>query len=293
MMKSRLPKLQRFSLRVRKVNKNEIWYLPYTEFLLEKGAIPETINVPHKFITRGEVAELMYQLDGNKSETAYILKEKSINEETEKYEINIKYPEFIWDQKKDISAGQQKAEKDLNALIIKSINSTISLFKDEIADYEESEDVKCSLYINYSPVFNHGKKIISIKFTVSTYTGGAHPNSYTDVINYDLVNNKKIELKDLFQPESNYLSELSEVSKKYITNSFVWRGDVEPDSAWINTGSEAKEESFLSFNIKATGLVLTFDPYQVAPYAAGAIEITIPYAALKSIMRNKSPLSNF
>ena len=54
---------------------------------------------------------------------------------------------------------------------------------------------------------------MSIKFDVGTYyQGAAHPNSYSEVINYDLKNGKQLKLSDLFKPGAKFLQALSAYS---------------------------------------------------------------------------------
>jgi hypothetical protein len=51
-----------------------------------------------------------------------------------------------------------------------------------------------------------------------------------------------------------------------------WMGGAGPDLA-----------NYKTWNITPSGLVVTFDPYQVAAYAAGPQEVLIPYDALSAI----------
>ena len=36
--------------------------------------------------------------------------------------------------------------------------------------------------------------------------------------------------------------------------------------------------------------MITFDEYQVAPYAAGPQEVTVPYGALQAVIHRQGPL---
>ena len=43
----------------------------------------------------------------------------------------------------------------------------------------------------------------------------------------------------------------------------------------------------------SNGLLITFDEYQVAPYAAGPQIITVPYFELQILINQKGPLAAF
>src|SRR5215208_7290909 len=52
--------------------------------------------------------------------------------------------------------------------------------------------------------------LVSIKFDVgSYYQGAAHPNSYSEVLNYDLKNGKLLKLSDLFKPDAKFLQAIA------------------------------------------------------------------------------------
>ena len=52
--------------------------------------------------------------------------------------------------------------------------------------------------------------LVSVKFDVSSYfQGAAHPNSYSDVLNFDLKNGKQLKLSDLFKPGAKFLQAIA------------------------------------------------------------------------------------
>jgi hypothetical protein len=58
-------------------------------------------------------------------------------------------------------------------------------------------------------------------------------------------------------------------------------------------GALPKPENYARWSITKKGLLFTFDPYQVGPYAAGAQYVIVPYTALKSIARPDGALEKF
>lgn len=128
--------------------------------------------------------------------------------------------------------------------------------------------------------------LFSVFFAEMTYNAGAaHPNHGSSVINYDLRTGRLLRLADLFKPRSNYLSRISQICIG------VFKKDKVSEAEWVERGAGANAENYQSWNITPHGLLITFDPYQVASYAEGRKEIIIPYSALTEIIDPAGPLA--
>jgi hypothetical protein len=139
--------------------------------------------------------------------------------------------------------------------------------------------------INYE-ILAATERVIGVQFHVYYYvTGAAHPNSFTVPINYDLKTDKILTLADLFKPKADYLTVLSNYAVQELQKT--------PEIFMFPEGAAAKDENYRSWNITPAGLLITFDPYQVAPYAAGPQRVLVPYATLKPILDPAGPLASF
>ncbi|MCZ2121538.1 MAG: RsiV family protein [Anaerolineales bacterium] len=58
-------------------------------------------------------------------------------------------------------------------------------------------------------------------------------------------------------------------------------------------GAEPTPDNYRNWNISVEGLVVTFDEYQVAPYAAGPQVVTIPFSVLKELINVEGPLKPY
>lgn len=58
------------------------------------------------------------------------------------------------------------------------------------------------------------------------------------------------------------------------------------------SGADPTPENYRNWNITPGGLLISFDPYQVAAYAAGPQEVLIPYAKLSAIIDPNGPLGS-
>jgi hypothetical protein len=127
--------------------------------------------------------------------------------------------------------------------------------------------------------------LVSIIYTTYTYTGGAHGNAGSTSFNYDLKRGRMLELADLFTPASNYIKTIADYSINSIRERKI------SDDKWIREGAAANRKNYTSWNIVPEGLLITFDSYQVAAYAAGPQEVIIPFAVLRGIIKPGGPLA--
>lgn len=127
--------------------------------------------------------------------------------------------------------------------------------------------------------------LISVSFLEGNFTGGAHPNYNYFTITYDLKTGRELKLAELFKPGAKYLETVS----AYATRDLQERKA--PDSGenlglaqdMFAEGAKPAAENYQNWNITKKGLMFTFDPYQVGPYAAGSQTVIIPYARLREI----------
>ena len=115
--------------------------------------------------------------------------------------------------------------------------------------------------------------VVAIEFVAETFTGGAHPNHNTDTFNYSMKTGKLMRLADLFKPKADYLPRLARLAREQLGENLQFEEGLEPVS-----------KNFSDFLLTTKGLLLYFDEYQVAPYAAGRQEALIPFAELQDII---------
>ena len=163
----------------------------------------------------------------------------------------------------------------MNTNIASRASSLISDFKSQLEGIlVSSSDDQSSLLVN-SDVVQSGA-IVTVAYTISQYaSGAAHPLSFIDTVSYDIRTGEILGLGDLFVANSDYLAKISSKSRELLIKKL---GASEKET--IDAGTTAEEENFSVFEFTDNGLVLIFNPYQVAPYSAGIIEITIPWNQL-------------
>lgn len=203
-----------------------------------------------------------------------VLSVKEIHEKSEEaphYEIDVRWPYLEWGSDPRVEAFNQAAEKI--AL------DEIEAFKKGAADTiygNTAEPWFSTLQIDFTPTIDRNG-VFAVLFKISYYmAGAAHPGHYSYSLNYDLHEGRVLALSDLFQPDTDYLEAIS----AYCMNDLKTRGRLEWEEGAVPT-----PENYRVWNITPDGLLITFDEYQVAPYAAGPQAVMVPYDQLPGLIR--------
>ena len=216
---------------------------------------------------------------------------KQIKESNKKlmYEIAAQYPE--------LSGGSNPNFEKFNQVVRGSVTKRVAEFKKDMAQDEGEEarpegSMGSDLTIGYEIALAQDD-LVSVRFDVgSYYQGAAHPNSYTDVINYDLKNGKPLNLADLFKPGSKYLQAIATYAIADLKKQSKEKDGSLPDDM-IESGAGPSAKNYQSWKITRKGLGIHFDAYQVGPYAAGPYFVLVPYASLKELINPEGPIAQF
>lgn len=211
------------------------------------------------------------------------LKSSPINEESQApvYKITAQIPY--------LDPSTDPKVQAFNTEIKAVVDGEVAAFKGSMAEMPaEPISAGSSLDIQYQLIGQKGN-IWSIQFNVNGYAdGAAHPYHYSITFNYDLQNAKKLTLEDVFLPNSNYLQVLSDYSKTELTTRNIGFEE------GFQQGADPTPENYRNWNVSNEGfLVITFDEYQVAPYAAGQQIVTIPLSSLGQVINMQGPLAPF
>ncbi len=177
---------------------------------------------------------------------------------------------------------------EFNVLMQMTVNEMVDGFKADMKDQPATPIVAGSSFDVKYELLSPPGYIYSVKFNVMGYTdGAAHPYHFSKTVNFNLETGRAIMLDELFLPGSNYLQVFSDISKADLSAR-----DIGFDPTFF-AGADPTPENYKSWNITADGLLITFDEYQVAAYAAGPQTVTIPYGALKDIIDPNGPLGKY
>lgn len=123
--------------------------------------------------------------------------------------------------------------------------------------------------------------LLSFRVHKLEFTGGAHANSWTNYITIDLRTGKELDLKTLFVGDfEKELLKISETAFKQTLNLAV-------DTNLTETHYEFSAGEFMlppNFSVGSQGLFFYYNPYDLGPFALGAISFEIPYKEILSIV---------
>ena len=113
------------------------------------------------------------------------------------------------------------------------------------------------------------------------FAGGAHPSSWCTILNFDPNNGQEIVLDDFMK--ENYESVLLPFIKAGIAKHF----EKETFEEVVEEGLLFEEEIPLASNfiIGAEDITFIYNRYDIAPYAAGEISVSIPLFEIKEILK--------
>ncbi len=165
------------------------------------------------------------------------------------------------------------------------VQNEIAGFKKTVAETPHDPAMAASfLEAKYGLLFQNDH-IVSIKLEFSGFTGGAHPYGYSLPVNYDFNQSRSLSLDELFLPNSSYLELIASYCIAELSKQPFFDGP-------FQQGAQPTAENYRKWNIANTGLVITFDEYKVAPYAAGPQVMVVPYSGLQAVIDPAGPLAS-
>lgn len=117
---------------------------------------------------------------------------------------------------------------------------------------------------------------ISFVLSYYAYTGGAHGSTVLLPVTYSKAEKKLLTIKDVFTPlPENWLELLSTEARRQLTEQ-VTQNTLDSNKEWIESGTEPEQTLFRVFKLEKDTVRIIFGQYQVASYAQGMPEITVP-----------------
>lgn len=133
---------------------------------------------------------------------------------------------------------------------------------------------------------------LSVLASGDAYSGGAHGNPLIASFVLHRDTRRVVTVADLFADAEDGERALGEYARRELTRR---RNATRPlddgEQRWLRDGTAPRPENYAVFAIDgdgsgpARGLVLIFPPYQVAPYAEGAIEVSVPAVVFRGLLK--------
>ncbi len=129
--------------------------------------------------------------------------------------------------------------------------------------------------------------LLVMRYYESSYTGGAHPNSSQQYANFDTRTGRRIILDDIMI--EGYLQPLTDTAEVIFraARNLSPSDNLGEAGFWFDNNSFALNDNI---GIVATGLIVYYNSYEIAPYAAGPTRLLIPYDKIRHLILDDGPL---
>lgn len=128
-------------------------------------------------------------------------------------------------------------------------------------------------------VIRNDEKMLTIVSSIYSYAGGAHPNLYKEVISYNPVEGKKLDIASITTNEKEFRQFVEDA-----LNTFV----VDNKCSDYLFGDNGYKEAFKNWDknwwIINGNLFVGFNTYDIAPYVAGPLVIPVDITKAKSYL---------
>ncbi|MDE5879592.1 MAG: RsiV family protein, partial [Desulfovibrio sp.] len=143
------------------------------------------------------------------------------------------------------------------------------------ADSATNQSPTFELWGSYS-ISRPSDAAVSITYEIWNYTGANQGNLDILTLNYSLLTGQRLAFMDLFEKPETALSLMSDWARKVLAP----RLGASTRPAMLEAGTAPLVENFSSLTLTPEGVCINFQPYQVAPWAAGIQKVEMPLEAL-------------
>jgi len=170
------------------------------------------------------------------------------------------------------------------------------VIQSQVADFKKSvrENASAAAIVGGSSYFDQRLGLVSfvgqtvsLKLVTEAYiASSAHPYHLSVSYTFDLAAGKTLSLDGLFLPGASYLQAIADDCRAQLAARQMAE-DI------FAQGADPTPENYRVWNLTADGLLITFNEYQVAPYASGPQTVVVPYTRLKTLIDPHGPLATF
>ncbi len=195
-----------------------------------------------------------------------------------RYELDAVYPVLVGSDDPRLTTFNNQ----MDVVVVEEIG----IFREMLVGVPDDPLMGGSFYEQDFELLSPWGGLFSLRFRIMTYmSGAAHPGTRYRTATYDLEYGADVSLDQLFLPGADYLGALADFCKAELAAR-----DIAFDTQI--TGADPTADNYRNWNVTPGGLLITFDEYQVAAYAAGPQEVLIPYADLAAVIDPAGPLAS-
>ncbi len=189
---------------------------------------------------------------------------------------------------KEEEAEKERTLADYKSRIQLAVDS-VTIEHDDQLKYNESEEEPGNAWM-----FNHSYQstpqvmlnecgLLSVGLSNWSYTGGAHGYFYSRYYNYDVEAGEQLALMDIVTDTTKLRDLVIAELKDYV--GIDEEEDLEEGGLFVTDESYGLTENFY---LDMGGMTFSHPPYDIGPYAAGEIEVSVDYEELRKILKPSS-----
>lgn len=173
---------------------------------------------------------------------------------------------------------------ELSENFIKAALDTLEImYYEEMSNYEEDEYFGGIWAVDVSNSIDETNSgYVQLSLNSWTYTGGAHGNGWSEDLLLDRESGRVLYLSDFFTD----IEALTNLAEPIFRGSQGLEMDASLEEAgyWFEGGVFHLNENFAFTN---ESIEFFYNTYEIAPYAAGPISLTIPLDQIKHLLKRK------
>lgn len=200
--------------------------------------------------------------------------------------VKLQYPQFDSLE----SSLRQKVNRSIRLQLLRllveqveldahSLEEAAQLFIKDYQEFSSTDFVMPWTLEAYSKVLRSEEQWFVLAIDTYIFTGGAHPNSFRIILNFDLETGDLITLDEVVKDYAAF-STLAEKNFRKLKG-------IEKSVSLVEAGYFMEDFKLSTqFALTPTGLQLFYNTYEIAPYVVGVTEFEIPYEQSKGLIHD-------
>lgn len=167
----------------------------------------------------------------------------------------------------------------INERIQSDVDGYISTVKDAVPTGESgitpAQQTPFGLYIRTTAYTDPSDTYVSLLLECSNYTGGSHGMNWNTAYNISK-DGTLLNFDDLFSDADSGLAQIKQILQDKVNTA--------PADYYPSAAETIERADRFSFYLCENALVIWFDPYELAPYPGGIIQVEIPFDTLEGFL---------
>ena len=156
--------------------------------------------------------------------------------------------------------------------------------------YDDFDEEKENYFINYYSwqrveLERSDSTVISFDESCSIHTGGVHPYGGCLGVTFDVKTGRKLELADILKDEAGFYEAAVDYLTDWLVRNFGEKSFGQEKRNYVARTFD--EDRTVNWYLNGAGIVIIYNPEEIADHASGVIEITLSYGLFYEYIREE------